>query len=166
MKCSKFIPQCLLLLCYCLQEKTRLPSLTDIIYLAPEGTCGSRKCFSTFDKPLTPASQSPRGHVESDLVVPGRGLRICISGQMPGDASVSLRTTPGTVRLGQWYSDLNVHQQRPRDLLNHRAPGPTPRVSDSVRPAGVGGLRICFTHQLPRCCWSQDPAENHRSRAQ
>lgn len=85
---------------------------------------------------------------------------------MPGDASVSLRTTPGTVRLGQWYSDLNVHQQRPRDLLNHRAPGPTPRVSDSVRPAGVGGLRICFTHQLPRCCWSQDPAENHRSRAQ
>ena len=52
--------------CTLFKEKTKLPSLIDIIYLAPEGLCGLDQCFANFTKSLTLAYNSPGKCVDSE----------------------------------------------------------------------------------------------------
>lgn len=75
-----------------------------------------RSAFSTFNKPLIWASKSPRDRVDSDLIGPGWGQKFCISNWPPGDAHVSLWTTPGTARLDQWFSNVSPHQNHQGNL--------------------------------------------------
>lgn len=48
-------------------------------------------------------------------------------------------------RSGEWFSNLNVHQNHPELRLEQTA-GPTPRVSS---PIGPGQQKICIANELP-----------------
>ena len=50
------------------EKKTKLPSLIDIIYLAPEGLCSLDQGFTNFTKSLTLAYKSPGKCVDSKCI--------------------------------------------------------------------------------------------------
>lgn len=61
--------------CTLSKEKTKLPSLIDIIYLAPEGLCGLDQCYANFTTSLT-LHNSPGKCVDSEMNKLGLGLNI------------------------------------------------------------------------------------------